>query len=90
MSQNPAVAIVRSQLEQLITVGELAAIEQCSKQLIYEGVRFKGWPHYRQGRVIKFSATQILQIREMQRCDADPNRRPPRRRPRKKPAAAAA
>lgn len=78
-------------VERLMTVKEFADIEEMSTKAVYDGVKYRGWPHYRRGAnggVIKFSVAQLLEIREMQRVSADPNRRPPRRRPRRAKAAA--
>lgn len=88
MSENTAAALIREQLEPLVTVAELAEIEGLGKNYIYDGVKLHGWPHYKRNRQIKFSLEQILQIREMERRDARPPvRRAPRRRPRKTAAA---
>jgi hypothetical protein len=88
MSDNPAVEAISRQLEQLVSVAELSKIEGFSKNHIYDGVKHRGWPHYKRGREIKFSLEQILEIREMDRREARPPRRPSRA-PRRKSRAAA-
>jgi len=65
-------------MEELITIGELAALFKISRSTAYRMKKEQRWPHIRFGTEIRFSQENLEAIKALNAQTPAPDRRAPR------------